>query len=68
MDPPEPELESLPPPAPVVSDTRALVQHQARGSLVAPAVLLRVVHTILPLYAVLIRLAQFASWRRRSLE
>ena len=70
MDPPEPELESPPPPAvPQSSNACALVHHhQAHSSIVAPAALLRVVHTIIPLYAVLIRLAQFASWRRRSLE
>jgi hypothetical protein len=66
VDPSEPELElELEPQS---SNARALVQRQADSSLVAPAALLHVVQTILPLYAVLIRLAQFASWRRRSLE
>jgi hypothetical protein len=67
---PEPELplentESAMSTLPVESNTRALVHH-AHNSLVAPAALLRVVHTVLPLYAVLLRLAQFALWRRRA--
>jgi hypothetical protein len=51
----------VPPPVPE-SNTRALIPAQG---LIAPASLHRVVHVILPLYAVLIRLAQFALWRRR---
>jgi hypothetical protein len=74
VDPPEPELEleleSSPPPAVPgsSSNARPLVRRQAHNSLVAPAALLHVVHTIFPLYAVLIRLTQFALWRRRPLE
>jgi len=64
VDPPEPELETTetkPEPEP---NARALIH--VDKTLVAPAALLRVVHAILPLYAVFIRLAQFALWRRRA--
>jgi len=69
VDPPEPELElelesRAPPAVPgSSSNARPLVHRQAHSSLVAPAALLHVVHTILPFYAVLIRLAQFGLWR-----
>jgi hypothetical protein len=67
---PEPKLEDTTPPSPLSNNnnnTRALLVHHHghgnNGILVAPAaVLLRVVHAILPLYAILIRLA---VWRRR---
>lgn len=49
------------------SDPRALIRVD-NALVVAPAALLHVVHAILPLYAVLLRLAQFALWRRRALE
>jgi len=70
VDPPELELELEleTPPRPCTvpqSNVGALVHGHRHGTLVAPAALLRIVHAILPLYAVVIRLAQFAFWRRR---
>ena len=49
---------------PATVPERALIR--VDNALVAPAALLHVVHAILPLYAVLLRLAQFALWRRRA--
>jgi len=65
VDPPEPELESAIVPGPESTNTRALIRAD-NNVLVAPAALLHVVHAILPLYAVFLRLAQFALWRRRA--
>lgn len=65
MDPPEPELELESTTVVSPSDeTRALIR--APHTLLAPAALLRVMHALLPVYAVLVRLAQFAQWRRRD--
>lgn len=72
MDPPEPELEleqekprHSTVSGPESTNTSALIRVD-NNALVAPAALLHVVHAILPLYAVLLRLAQFAFWRRQA--
>jgi len=66
VDPPEPELElERERPFTESTNTRAVIRVD-NNALVAPAALLNVVHAILPIYAVLLRLAQFALWRRRA--
>jgi len=62
VDPPEPELEL----EAAADAPTALMIRAPPLALVAPAALLRVMHALLPLYAVLARLAQFAQWRRRD--
>jgi len=57
VDPPEPELE--------LEAAGALIRAPPH-TLLAPAALLRVMHALLPVYAILARLAQFAQWRRRD--
>lgn len=64
MDPPEPEIELLE--LELESPPRALIRATPPPhTLLAPAALLRVLHALLPVYAVLARLAQFAQWRGR---
>ena len=64
MDPPEPELELETETETESSPPRALIRAPPH-TLLEPAALLRVLHALLPVYAILARLAQFAQWRGR---
>jgi hypothetical protein len=65
VDPPEPELKLEREQETPRSSTGALIRVD-NNALVAPAALLQVVQAILPLYAVILRLVQFALWRPKA--